>query len=133
MKINCTVIVKPKRKFSNTTNPYTLFCARVLVFGFSFFFFLSFSPLCFASTIKSTTLHPNLLFPRVKTQTTPMSNLNRVKKDDPFLVQYKPSELKIASEFLTTWLPFLSRDLCHGCTQTLSQRIRSLGPGTLLF
>ncbi|XWS33853.1 hypothetical protein CRYUN_Cryun22dG0118600 [Craigia yunnanensis] len=55
-----------------------------------------------------------------------MKDLERVKKDDPFLVQYQPSELRIASEFLTTWLPFLSRDLCHRCTQTLSQRIRSL-------
>ncbi|XVF59761.1 hypothetical protein PTKIN_Ptkin07bG0301900 [Pterospermum kingtungense] len=57
-----------------------------------------------------------------------MNDLDRVKKDDPFLVQYQPSELKIASEFLTTWLPFLSRDLCRRCTQTLSQRIRALGP-----
>ncbi|XVF15901.1 hypothetical protein REPUB_Repub09cG0196400 [Reevesia pubescens] len=57
-----------------------------------------------------------------------MNNLERVKKDDPFLLQYQPSELRIASEFLTTWLPFLSRDLCHRCTQTLSQRIRSLDP-----
>ncbi|XVE87420.1 hypothetical protein DITRI_Ditri18aG0116000 [Diplodiscus trichospermus] len=55
-----------------------------------------------------------------------MNDLERVRKDDPFLVQYQPSELRIASEFLTTWLPFLSRDLCHRCTRTLSQRIRSL-------
>ncbi|XP_062144180.1 RNA demethylase ALKBH9B [Alnus glutinosa] len=45
---------------------------------------------------------------------------------DPFLVKYKPSELRIASEFLTTWLPFLSRDLCDHCAQTLSDRVRSL-------
>ncbi|KAK6258227.1 Alpha-ketoglutarate-dependent dioxygenase AlkB-like - like 2 [Theobroma cacao] len=57
-----------------------------------------------------------------------MNDLERVKTDDPFLVQYQPSELRIASEFLTTWLPFLSRDLCHRCTQTLAQRIRSLHP-----
>ncbi|XVE82495.1 hypothetical protein DITRI_Ditri16bG0009400 [Diplodiscus trichospermus] len=57
-----------------------------------------------------------------------MNDLERVKKDDPFLLQYQPSELRIASEFLTTWLPFLSRDLCRRCTQTLSQRIRSFGP-----
>ncbi|XP_022740526.1 uncharacterized protein LOC111292405 [Durio zibethinus] len=57
-----------------------------------------------------------------------MNDLERVKKDDPFLVQYQPSELRIASEFLTTWFPFLSRGLCHRCTQTLSRRIRSLDP-----
>ncbi|XP_075655740.1 RNA demethylase ALKBH9B [Castanea sativa] len=45
---------------------------------------------------------------------------------DPSLRNYKPSELRIASEFLSTWAPFLSRDLCQHCTQTLSDRIRSL-------
>ncbi|XP_010548289.1 PREDICTED: uncharacterized protein LOC104819751 [Tarenaya hassleriana] len=49
--------------------------------------------------------------------------------EDPFLRQYQPSELKIASEFLTTWLPFLSRDLCKDCVHVLSNRIRSLDPG----
>ncbi|XP_022751455.1 uncharacterized protein LOC111300097 isoform X2 [Durio zibethinus] len=75
------------------------------------------------------TRNPNLSLslPRVKTQTTPMNDLERLKKDDLFLVQYQPSERRIASEFLTTWLPFLSRDLCHRCTQALTQRIRSLG------
>ncbi|XVF18015.1 hypothetical protein REPUB_Repub10bG0175000 [Reevesia pubescens] len=57
-----------------------------------------------------------------------MNDLERVNKDDPFLVKYQPSDLRIASEFLTTWLPFLSSDLCHRCTQSLSQRIRSLDP-----
>ncbi|XP_017630802.1 RNA demethylase ALKBH9B isoform X2 [Gossypium arboreum] len=57
-----------------------------------------------------------------------MKDLERVKKEDPFLVKYQPSELRIASEFLTTWLPFLSRDLCRRCTQILSRRIRSLDP-----
>ncbi|OMO57057.1 Oxoglutarate/iron-dependent dioxygenase [Corchorus capsularis] len=57
-----------------------------------------------------------------------MNDLERVKTDDPFLVQYQPSELRIASEFLTRWLPFLSRDLCGRCTKTLSKRIRSLDP-----
>lgn len=47
-------------------------------------------------------------------------------KGDPFLLRYQPSELRVASEFLTTWLPFLSRDLCQRCTQTLSNRIQSL-------
>ncbi|GKV51274.1 hypothetical protein SLEP1_g57941 [Rubroshorea leprosula] len=55
-----------------------------------------------------------------------MNDLERVKSDDPFLVQYQPSDLKIASEFLTTWLPFLSRDLCEQCAEKLSRRIRSL-------
>ncbi|KAG2240768.1 hypothetical protein Bca52824_090513 [Brassica carinata] len=48
--------------------------------------------------------------------------------DDPFLRKYQPSDLKIASEFLTTWLPFLSRDLCSDCVHVLSRRIRSLHP-----
>ncbi|XP_015889643.1 RNA demethylase ALKBH9B [Ziziphus jujuba] len=47
---------------------------------------------------------------------------------DPFLLNYQPRDLEIASEFLGTWLPFLSRDLCHHCTDTLSDRIRSLEP-----
>ncbi|KAA0025681.1 putative alpha-ketoglutarate-dependent dioxygenase [Cucumis melo var. makuwa] len=51
-----------------------------------------------------------------------------LKLEDPFLHNYKPSELKIASEFLTTWLPFLSKDLCGGCTKLLSDRIRTLDP-----
>ncbi|KAL0726105.1 hypothetical protein Bca4012_022198 [Brassica carinata] len=49
-------------------------------------------------------------------------------KEDPFLREYQPSDLKIASEFLTTWLPFLSRDLCTDCVHVLSHRIRSLHP-----
>ncbi|XP_022133128.1 uncharacterized protein LOC111005802 [Momordica charantia] len=48
--------------------------------------------------------------------------------EDSFLSNYKPSERRIASEFLTTWLPFLSRDLCPDCTQLLSDRIRALDP-----
>ena len=56
-----------------------------------------------------------------------------LKLEDPFLQNYKPSELRIASEFLTTWLPFLSRDLCQDCTQLLSDRIRALDPGILLL
>ncbi|XP_050363712.1 RNA demethylase ALKBH9B isoform X2 [Argentina anserina] len=47
---------------------------------------------------------------------------------DPFLVGYQPSELRIASEFLTTWLPFLTRDLCRRCATALADRVRSLGP-----
>ncbi|XP_004287820.1 PREDICTED: uncharacterized protein LOC101301905 [Fragaria vesca subsp. vesca] len=48
--------------------------------------------------------------------------------DDPFLVGYQPSELRIASEFLTTWLPFLTRDLCPLCATSLADRVRSLSP-----
>ncbi|KAF5454555.1 hypothetical protein F2P56_024211 [Juglans regia] len=44
----------------------------------------------------------------------------------PLLLNFKPSELRIASKFLTTWLPFLSRDLCQDCFQTFSDRLRSL-------
>ncbi|CAN1122526.1 RNA demethylase ALKBH9B [Linum perenne] len=57
-----------------------------------------------------------------------MSDKNGGKDDDPFLHQYQPADLRIASEFLNTWLPFLSRGLCHGCSQSLSDRIRSLEP-----
>ncbi|GAV87522.1 2OG-FeII_Oxy_2 domain-containing protein [Cephalotus follicularis] len=55
-------------------------------------------------------------------------NENRVKTDHPFLLQYQPSELQIASEFLSRWLPFLSKDLCPHCTEILSDRIRSVDP-----
>ncbi|KAJ8545747.1 hypothetical protein K7X08_018330 [Anisodus acutangulus] len=48
------------------------------------------------------------------------------QQDDPFLLNYNPNELRIASEFLSNWLPFLSRDLCSHCTHSLSDRIRSL-------
>ncbi|PIA48847.1 hypothetical protein AQUCO_01300036v1 [Aquilegia coerulea] len=47
---------------------------------------------------------------------------------DPFIVKYQAPELKIAAEFLTTWLPFLTRDLCNNCTQSLSTRVLSLDP-----
>ncbi|MED6148529.1 RNA demethylase alkbh9b [Stylosanthes scabra] len=51
---------------------------------------------------------------------------------DPFLLNYQPSELRIASEFFTNWLPFLSKDLCNHCTQLLSDRIRSIDPESSL-
>ncbi|XP_042025809.1 RNA demethylase ALKBH9B-like [Salvia splendens] len=35
-------------------------------------------------------------------------------------------EVRIASEFLSNWLPFLARGLCKSCTHTISHRIRSL-------
>ncbi|GFP88146.1 rna demethylase alkbh5 [Phtheirospermum japonicum] len=52
--------------------------------------------------------------------------------DDPFLVNYDDVEVGIAAEFLSNWLPFLSRGLCKSCTQTLSDGIRSLHTGALL-
>ncbi|KAJ6736826.1 RNA DEMETHYLASE ALKBH9B [Salix viminalis] len=55
-----------------------------------------------------------------------MTEINKSDNDDPFLAQYQPSDLKVASEFLSTWLPFISRDTCLDCTKTLSDRIRSL-------
>ncbi|KAM7251860.1 hypothetical protein ACFE04_023743 [Oxalis oulophora] len=53
--------------------------------------------------------------------------------DDAFINQYEPSELRIASEFLTRWLPFLSKDLCLNCTKTLTNRISSLASGNTEF
>lgn len=51
------------------------------------------------------------------------------RNEDPFLLNYDATELRIASEFLSNWLPFLSRGLCRRCIRTLSDRIRSLGNG----
>ncbi|KAI3420653.1 uncharacterized protein J3R85_012584 [Psidium guajava] len=50
----------------------------------------------------------------------------RSNSNDPFLRNYQQSDLRIVSEFLTNWLPFLSRDLCSDCTKNLSDRIRCL-------
>ncbi|XP_010268476.1 PREDICTED: uncharacterized protein LOC104605415 [Nelumbo nucifera] len=50
------------------------------------------------------------------------------RMDDPFIRNYQTSELQIAAEFLTTWLPFLTRDLCPNCTHILSDRVRSIDP-----
>ncbi|CAA7391346.1 unnamed protein product [Spirodela intermedia] len=47
---------------------------------------------------------------------------------DLFVREYDASELKIAAEFLTNWLPFLTKDLCEGCTASMRDRIRSLDP-----
>ncbi|KAF8392665.1 hypothetical protein HHK36_023014 [Tetracentron sinense] len=52
----------------------------------------------------------------------------QTRTDDPFVLSYQPSELQIAAEFLTNWLPFLTKDLCHHCTQVVSDRVRSLDP-----
>ncbi|KAL9260953.1 RNA demethylase ALKBH9B-like protein [Drosera capensis] len=48
---------------------------------------------------------------------------------DPFLDAYSLSELRIASEFLTTWLPFLTRGLCDRCSDSLSRRVKSIPTG----
>ncbi|RZB68494.1 RNA demethylase ALKBH5 isoform B [Glycine soja] len=59
----------------------------------------------------------------------PQPNSNNGSNADPFLLNYSTSDLRTASEFLATWLPFLSRDLCTRCTLSLSDRIRSIDPG----
>ncbi|RRT74651.1 hypothetical protein B296_00016729 [Ensete ventricosum] len=51
-------------------------------------------------------------------------------EDDSFVQEYEPSELEIAAEFLTNWLPFLTRGLCDGCSAALRSRIHSLRPGS---
>ncbi|XP_073310382.1 RNA demethylase ALKBH9B-like [Primulina huaijiensis] len=48
---------------------------------------------------------------------------------DGFLLKYNAEELRIAAEFLSNWLPFLSPGLCKTCSLTLSDRIRSLDSG----
>ncbi|PKU65928.1 alkylated DNA repair protein alkB 5 [Dendrobium catenatum] len=48
---------------------------------------------------------------------------------DPFLQSFDSSDLQIAKEFLTNWLPFLTKDLCEGCAASLLDRIQSLSPG----
>lgn len=47
---------------------------------------------------------------------------------DPFLRGYDTSDLRTASEFLSNWLPFLSKGLCDHCSQLISDRVRSLNP-----
>lgn len=51
------------------------------------------------------------------------------RRSESFLENYQPSELRIASEFLKDWLPFLSEGLCRKCTRTLSKRIQTVDPG----
>ncbi|KAL3838097.1 hypothetical protein ACJIZ3_022688 [Penstemon smallii] len=45
---------------------------------------------------------------------------------DSFLRNYESTELRIAAEFLSNWLPYLSGGLCKSCTQILSDRVRSI-------
>ncbi|KAL9272962.1 AP-2 complex subunit sigma-like protein [Drosera capensis] len=52
-----------------------------------------------------------------------------LRRPDPFLDAYTPLELRIASEFLTTWLPFLTRGLCDRCSDSLSRRVKSIPTG----
>ncbi|PKU88103.1 ALKBH5 [Dendrobium catenatum] len=49
---------------------------------------------------------------------------------DRFLQRFSASDLMIAEEFLSTWLPFLTKDLCEGCADILRGRIRSLNTGS---
>ncbi|KAL3829408.1 hypothetical protein ACJIZ3_018210 [Penstemon smallii] len=49
--------------------------------------------------------------------------------EDPFLLIYNAAELRIAAEFLSNWLPFLTRGLCNSCAQILSDRVRSFNTG----
>lgn len=58
-----------------------------------------------------------------------VSRGNITEMGDLFVREYDASELKIAAEFLTNWLPFLTKDLCEGCTASMRDRIRSLDPG----
>ncbi|PIN08896.1 hypothetical protein CDL12_18520 [Handroanthus impetiginosus] len=58
-----------------------------------------------------------------------MSDHQKAQKSDPFLLNYNAEEVRIAAEFLSNWLPFLTRGLCKSCTQTLSDGIQSLYTG----
>ncbi|KAK8942550.1 hypothetical protein KSP39_PZI009547 [Platanthera zijinensis] len=48
---------------------------------------------------------------------------------DPLLKDLNSSDLEVAGEFLTIWLPFLTRDLCQCCSAALIDRVRLLHPG----
>ncbi|OWM88943.1 hypothetical protein CDL15_Pgr020897 [Punica granatum] len=58
-----------------------------------------------------------------------MDENSRVGSGDTILSRYDPSELRVATEFLANWFPFLSASLCPGCARSLSDRIRSIDPG----
>ncbi|XP_020586526.1 uncharacterized protein LOC110028850 [Phalaenopsis equestris] len=47
---------------------------------------------------------------------------------DPFLQSFDSSDLQIAKEFLTNWLPFVTKDLCGGCAASIRDRIKLLSP-----
>ncbi|PWA68942.1 2-oxoglutarate (2OG) and Fe(II)-dependent oxygenase superfamily protein [Artemisia annua] len=48
------------------------------------------------------------------------------EEDDPFLSGYNDADLRTVSEFLSNWLPFLSKGLCHHCSDSLVHRVHSL-------
>ncbi|KAG6497704.1 hypothetical protein ZIOFF_045608 [Zingiber officinale] len=50
-----------------------------------------------------------------------------MEDDGLFLQQFDPKDLEIAAEFLTNWLPFLTRSLCDGCSATNARLLSSLG------
>ncbi|WOH05343.1 hypothetical protein DCAR_0624759 [Daucus carota subsp. sativus] len=49
--------------------------------------------------------------------------------EDSFLHNYNANDRRIASEFLSGWLPFLTKGLCDSCNRKLTHRVRSLCPG----
>ncbi|GAA0179134.1 hypothetical protein LIER_42201 [Lithospermum erythrorhizon] len=69
------------------------------------------------STTESQSGRINLALLKERFETVPV---------DSFLQKYNSTELKVAEELLSNWVPFLSRGLCSRCTQTLTHRIRSL-------
>ncbi|KAL8098082.1 hypothetical protein AgCh_031012 [Apium graveolens] len=50
------------------------------------------------------------------------------ERDELFLRKYNANDRRIASEFLSDWLPFLTSGLCDSCNVNLTQRVRSLRP-----
>ncbi|KAG6537239.1 hypothetical protein ZIOFF_002326 [Zingiber officinale] len=50
-----------------------------------------------------------------------------MEDDDLFLQQFDLKDLEITAEFLTNWLPFLTRSLCDGCSATNERLLISLG------
>ncbi|KAK1359849.1 RNA demethylase ALKBH5 [Heracleum sosnowskyi] len=46
--------------------------------------------------------------------------------DKLFLRKYSANDRRIASEFLSDWLPFLTNGLCNSCNIKLTHRVRSL-------
>ncbi|KAJ3672532.1 hypothetical protein LUZ60_007253 [Juncus effusus] len=46
--------------------------------------------------------------------------------DDPYLSELDSYDKEVALEFLTIWLPFLSQDLCAGCSAAVRRRVDSL-------
>ncbi|KAH6760063.1 2-oxoglutarate and oxygenase superfamily protein [Perilla frutescens var. frutescens] len=55
-----------------------------------------------------------------------MTDDAKAQNMDSFLLNFDANEVRIAAEFLSNWMPFLTRGLCKSCTRTLSDGIRSL-------